>query len=52
MGLVGNHNNVVSVAIRLLGVNVLIELVYQAEDVAMILLESFLKPSPDDARGV
>ena len=39
MSLIGNHNDVISIAVRLLGVNVLVELVYQAEDVAMIFLE-------------
>ena len=50
--LVRNHDDVVALAVGLLRVHILVELVDQAEDVAVVLLQSCSRSSPDAARGV
>jgi hypothetical protein len=37
--LIGNHDDVIPLAVGLLGINVLVELVDQAEDIPMVLLQ-------------
>ena len=43
VGLIRDHNNIVALAVRFVWVNVLIELVDQAKDIAMILCQDALE---------
>ena len=53
MRLVRDHDDVVALAVGLLRIDILVELVDEAEDVAVVLLQQrFSRSSPDSARGV